>query len=313
MASSHSSLLTRRALRRGWRYLAREGGWGTTLVALAGTVLALQLLLLLQMGVRTAEGLLRASADVRLEIGADASPDRVQELYAALRAQRGIARVDIITKEEAYEREKERDPAMIGFLEKFGLQNPFPDSLAIRLRTLSSYEGLTRFLQDQRWAGIVDPTFLSEATRQETQIREILRTLDVMDLLSTAFLLVGGLTLLAVLVSSIHRRVLQRAEHSRLLHLLGARSGDILLPYWAESTILLIGAVLVAGFLAAGLLAAASTLLPELEQSKVFANFLGAFLPVLTVSGPALLVLQLLAAPLLAGAGVLLSARGPSR
>ena len=154
--------------------------------------------------------------------------------------------VQYIPKEQAYDAERARDPSLIQFLEEFHLANPFPDTIAVTLRSLADYDRFAAFSRQSQWKTIVDPTFLSQATDQEAQVHEMLRVTQAGQTLVFVFLaLIAGI-LLFVLMELTRRRAQARSEEMLIERLMGADTPTILVPFVVEATMLLIIALALA-------------------------------------------------------------------
>jgi cell division protein FtsX len=253
VAAVRSSLQFQRAVFRGWRTLWREGRASGSILLIACLLTLVSLLLAILLAVQVGGEQLRRQAQVRLDVVRTATNDEVQQLAIALRGLPGISRVTLITKEETLAIEKARDPQVVEFIDKFHLENPFPDSLAITLGTVESYRELDRLVRDPRWQTVVDPTFLSQATAQEAQVLELLGATQGLMQAVVTLLVLAGVALIVGVSSLLHQRVLQRRADLHLQRLLGARPAELFLPLWTEGTLLLwCGTLLAAAAIAGG-------------------------------------------------------------
>jgi len=236
----------------------------------------------------------------------------VQELYAAIQGQPDVARVEYVPKQKAYDEERQRDTAMADFIDRFGLANPFPDAFRIQPRSAAGYEEVLRLVSGERWRGVIDPLSLSRSTAQEGVTVELLRFLSVAHAAALLLLLACGLTLVFATAAAVRQRWLRRGEAMRAQLLLGARHGDVFLPFACEATALLWSALAIATLLLAALIA-----LPALAgfvpQSSIIQSLVLQMQPLLLTAGPTIVVLEFLLCPLLAAAAVGLGARGESR
>lgn len=259
------SSIVRRGIRRGVLTVRREKGWMTVLGALFGILAVMQLLIVAGLGVQGIEHLLRTRTDLRLEIKSDAQDADIQSLYAALRGLPVAEDVRYVTKEQAYESERQRDPSLISFLEQFKMENPFPDTFSVTLRSLGDYDTFAQFVGENRWSNVVDPSFLSKVTDQEKQAHEMLQLTEAGKSVVLLFIVMMGAVLVFVLIELVRRRSLTRKEEVLVERLVGAQVLSVLIPFATESALLLAGAFL----LSIAFLAAFLALLPALVPGLV--------------------------------------------
>ncbi len=304
-----ASLHLSRGIRRGWLLLRRGRGWWTTLGALTGVVLIIQLLWTIGLGAQGMHRLLESRLDLRLQVQATASDQEIQEFIIALKDQPGVREVLYITREQAYERERARSPDLIAFLEEFNIANPFPDTLAVTLKSLSEYDDFAAFVRQSAWATTVDPAFLSHATDQEKEVHQLLRLAGAATTVVAGFLVLAALVLLFVLMELIRRRALMRKEEILVERLVGAHSIFTLTPFITEATILLWAATALSMLLLGGFLFGLPILVPALASGGPFDVARQQVLPLLQTGLPVILVVEILAMPPLAAAGAYLGMR----
>ncbi len=301
------SLQFQRSVHRGLRTLAREGRLGSSVFTIAALLLLLELLLLGFLGINAGGSVLRSHSTLKLEIQRTASTDDVQGLYAALTGLKGVSGVQLITKEQAYLDVRKRDPSVVAFIDAFGLKNPFPDTIIATLDSVPAYGDLLRLLQDPRWQGVVAPEFLAQATSQEQQLTEVLSVTETSSQATAVILGTSAVALLLALVSLLHRRILQRFGDTQTQILLGASPGDVFVPLWTETTILLLSGLLVCAAVSTGLALALPSLLPSAGQSSFIQTVVASLQPMLLEIGPYLLGGAVLILPLI---GALAAALG---
>lgn len=303
-----TSLLLRRGIRRGYQLFRREHSWWSTLGALLGVLLLIQLLLVAALGAGGVERLLRQRAAVRVEILATAKEEDVHTLFVALRGQSFVSDVTLVTQEQAYERERSREPDLIAFLEKYNLKNPFPDTLAVTLRSLADYDVFKTFVRGEAWASIVNPEFLSRTSDQEREVQEMLRLTEIGRSLVYLVLSLLLFILLFVLVELVRRRALARKEEVLIERIVGAQEVSILLPFATEGALLLLVSITISLVL----VLIAAILLPIVFPS-LLSGAIGALWAELgssvSVRIPLLLLGEAIVAPLIALAGAWLALR----
>lgn len=297
----------RRGMRRGVRAAFHERRMGAALT-LFSVILLFQFLLAALLGVRGVTQLLVARGDLRLEVISSTADTDVQKLYAALRGLPYVDSVAYVSREQALERERTQDPDLVAFLEKYQMQNPFPDSFSMTLLSLDHYDALRAFIEQSPWKSIVHPSFFASVGDQEHRVRSLLQITRAVGMVSGFFLLLAAVALTCIVVELVRRRAQRTARALRLEELLGASVADVLLPFITEVSLLLLLALLAAS----ALVLLSFFLLPIL--SNIFAQESFVLLRrelwhLLGVLGTPLLLLEVLLAPMLAWGGAVLGLR----
>lgn len=259
----------------------------------------LQLLLFTFLAAEGTQSLLRSKTDLRLEIKTDADVQTIQRFLGAIEGLPYIENSVYITKEQAYARMQTKDPELISFIEEFNLENPFPETLGVTLRSLDRYGEFKKFLEQEEWHSVIDAGFLSEATEQEAQVYELIRLTNTGKSLITFFLGLTAFVLIFITTELVRRRVLSRSEEILVEQLSGAHTFGILLPFATEATVLLISAVLGSVLFSLALLFGMPLVMPELREEAAIGALAAQMRPLLKGTLPVMVGLQLLCAPLL--------------
>jgi len=297
------SLLLQRGIRRGLLTVLRERGWWTALGALLGTVFLVQILLLVFLGVVGIQRMLHSQTDLRLEVLEHARNADVQEFFSAIRDLPYVEEIVYITKEQAYELERQRDPELIAFLEEFELKNPFPDTIGVTLRSLEDYDPFAAFVRRKAWSSIVDPAFLSEVTDQEEQVYELSRLTRAGRSIVFLFLLLMTVVVLFVLMELTRRRAGERREEVLIERLVGAPLPSILIPFAVESAVLLLCAILLSVVFLLLFLWIVPMVVPALGVGGIAVGLRQEAASLLRQNLPLFLLLELLLTPVLAFGG----------
>lgn len=297
----------RRGTQRGLATAVREEGWGASVGSLFGVLFFAQVLLILVIGVNAGLTLLREQTDIRLEILDNASQAQIQDLVQNLHSLPYVEDVVYITREEAYERQKQRDPQLIAFLQKFGIANPFPETLGVRLRSLDDYTQFVSFLQQPVFAKTINPAFLSQGTDQQTQIYKLLDIVRSARLI--LFLIVGLLlvVLVFIIIELVRRRAVLRGDELFVEQLVGATPMAILLPFSVEILTLLFFALLLSFLFATGFVYVLPILIPSLAPGGVFSVWAASVAASLLSTGWLIACLELIVLPIVAGVGTFLA------
>lgn len=262
--------------------------------AAVGAVLLLCVLLQVLMALLVSEqGVLRIvklRTALQLEILKGAEDQEISQLYAALRQHASVEEVHYTTREQVYEEERKRDPDFIAFLEKFQLENPFPNTLSVVVRSVDDYRVLGEFLQSEPWRKIVDPQFLRRSADQEAEVRSILGVLSAARVGLLLMVIVAALAL--VLGAGRAMRLSSAAANVPVL--LGAGAWRMTLPAAVAIGMLLVLGMLLGAAVIGGSAVALQMLAPA--GTSAIAAFLRAeLLPMLLLASPGLLLAELLA------------------
>lgn len=260
-----------RALKRGALSIFREEGWGTAIGSLFGLLLLLQIIVLLAVGVQGGLDLLRDQTDLRLQVRSTATDPQIQDLIQNIRSLPYVSDVVYITREQAYERERQRDPTLVEFLTKFGIDNPFPDTLGVRLKRLQDFHQFLEFLRQPVFATTVDPKFLTDTTDQQAEVDQLLVLVSSSRTVLAFVIGFAALVLLFVVVELIRRRALMKRQELFVEQLVGASRADILLPFMVEMGVLLFIALLGSAVVTGLLILLLPVFLPILQSDGAFA------------------------------------------
>jgi cell division transport system permease protein len=298
--SASQWLLLRRGITRGVASFSRDKSWLAMFAAMTGIVFLTQVSLLLVFGVRAAQVQLESQSSVRLQLRSSVTDQQIQEFYAAIRTLPYVEKATYITKEQAYEMEKQRDPELLTFLERFQLRNPFPDTIVVTLASLNNYGDLTDFVRNGQWSNVVDPTFLSRVSAQEQEAHALASVAS--GLYRIAFVLVGlvVITLLFVLSSLVRTRALEQKDEITIQKLVGAPELSIEVPFMTEITILLFLALLLGGALFGIVVLFLPSFITGLQFGGVFYALRQSVENQLLFFGPFLLITEIISVILLA-------------
>lgn len=307
--SLHVPASLRRGIRHGWLSLRRERGWKTTFALLVALAVLLQGSFLLTAVVQGADQLLRSQLDLRLEVKDGVPVQRVQEFIEAVKTQPSVAQVVYITREQAYQTERERDPSLISFLEQFNIQNPFPDTVSVTLKSLDDYAVFASFVRQEQWSAIVDPGFLSSITDQESEVLSLLELTRAGRAVMGALVLVLAIIILGIIIEIVRRRALYRHEEIFVEQLTGASAWWVMTPFITETSLLLWAAVVVSVGVAAGGVFLLPVYVPALATLGEYAVLSRETMHVVWQYVPWVLAAEVLLVPLVALIGTMLALR----
>ncbi len=289
--------------------LSRDRGWLMGFLAMTGVFLLAQIVVLVLIGLQAASVLLTDGGAIRLEILESAPEQSLQEFLVAAKDQPAVERVEYVTREQAYERERTRSPDLIGFLEQFAIENPFPDTASVSLSSLDAYDDFAEFVRKPEWSRVVDASSLSSIGDQEREVREMRSVAGAVQALTGFMGVLLLLTCVAVVTEYVRRRATARADEIVVERVAGAQDTAILLPFIAESSILLLCAGAVAGVIVLALFLLAPAFVPALGMGGMLAGFGAEAQRLFWISVLPLILLEVIAVVLLACLGSWLAVR----
>ncbi|UPA22540.1 permease-like cell division protein FtsX [Candidatus Peribacteria bacterium] len=306
--SMDSSVGIRRGLKRGLLLLKRERTWGATLTLLSAVLVLVQLFVVMLLSVYGVNRLLSSQAALRLEAIADAPDQDIQTFFAAVHAHPDVGSVSFVTKEQAYNEQRKRDPDLAAFLDQYQLENPFPDTFVVTLKSLDAYDSFRQFIEQDQWQSVINPTFLSTVNTQERQIRDLLSVTAAIRSVTYIFMFVAFAVLLFVVLELVSRTVRTHGDELFVENMLGASPIGVLLPFIAEMTILLLAGTIIATAIVGSLMTLLPFLMPALAMEAPFRAFATEVRPLLLFVFPWIVLLELCLMPAIAYIGTFLGA-----
>ena len=284
-----------RSIGRGWTFLLGTKGWRLSAVGVIAALLSVQILLITLAGARMTMAAALEKGTIRLDILPSTLDQRTQELYAALSALPSVRDVVYVPNEQVLADERSRDPSLQQFLERYSLDNPFPDVLIVVPRTARAYDDVRVFVQGEGRNGI-DPAALAEIAARESVSRELIGAIQTARTGANILLILDAITALFLALGLLVRLAAARKPAARREALAGATFGILALPGVTAGAVALIGCLIVAGLLAGVVVAGLSLSAPSAAVGSWLAHSAGEFLPV----APFILGLEALIALLLA-------------
>lgn len=263
-------LFLRRGIRRGVRTIVREKGYGTAIGAIFGVLFLSQILLLLLFGMQGGLQMLQEQTDLRLEILATATDAQIQNLFQSVKQLPSVADAVYITREQAYERARVHDPDLVAFLGKFGIENPFPETLGVRLKRLDDYPAFIQFLKKPEFSTVVNPAFLSQTTDQEQQVYQLIDGIRAGRSVLLALVALPIVVILFTVMELVRKRALHKREELLVEELVGASRRTMFIPFCTEMTCLLGAALLLSLLFTLMLVLLLPLLLPVLKITGLF-------------------------------------------
>ncbi len=270
----------------GLRNFVRGHEWKSSLGPLGLTLLLLHLLVAGSIAGLAVERWLTAESEVLLELQPQASEQQKKEFFSALQSQKFVIASRYTTREELLAGVRAQDPDMVKFLDDFQLENPFADTVSVRLDSPRSEAALTQFAGDAKWSTVVRPNFLNSLQEQQAErgvLSAVLQTVRVC-LLSCGLLLL--LITLFMVYQTLRARLLAHKEEMFVLRQAGAGFSLLELPFLLEAWYLVSATLVFSLFLAAGLVGLVGFLATQtlgLDLALTAQYLLSALLPLIVV------------------------------
>ena len=281
---------------------AGQGFWRNPVMSLASTLTVTLMLLLFAFffatdrGLQAAVAILESKVELQLFLEDDAKVSDILALKARIEADPAVARVDYVTKDEAWARLQaiaERRPDVAA--EKVE-PNPLPASLEIKLAHAQDAPRVASDLRQEIGKGVV-----YEVVDNPSVVDKLLTITRVLSIGGVAVLLMMLVVALFVIVNTIRIAVHARRDEIEIMKLVGATDWFVRWPFILEG--MLVGA-----------LGAAAALAVVLAAAGPVTNALVGFLEVVPLSFGSAFLWQLVASVLalalgVGGGGAMLSVR----
>lgn len=217
---------------------------------------------------------LAVQAQTFVELQPSATDQDVQEFYAAVQDVGAVADVELVSKEQALAMQRERHPDLASFLDRYQLHNPFSDAFQITLRSAAGFEELRAFLQNERWAPVLDRGTPALLVEQEASLLRLQHIIDILEKAGVVAAIFLGILTLFIVTDMTLARLMAREEERRTITLLGGGWVDSDGPVLLEMALTLWAAFACS----AVVVAFGATVMPDLLRAgtdTVIAAFLG--------------------------------------
>lgn len=157
----------------------------------------------------------------------DANQAALSKLRAELAATPNVERVEFISKEKAYERERRRNPEAYELLGS----NPLPDSFRL---TPEDPDGVNAIVESVRSAGLAS---VDEVKNREEETQKILQATGLVKALTAAIAVLLVLASIALIANTIRLSIFARRREVEVMKLVGATNWFIRWPFVIEGVI----------------------------------------------------------------------------
>lgn len=187
---------------------------------------------------------LNEKVDVSMEFTDNASIADIAILISELNKQDFVKEARFVSRDDALDTvDKELIPGYKAFVERYGLQNPFPSSLNIITPSVEDHARVFEFIKQSSYRDLF-PSSLFIETDEEMTTEQMMLTKTAADELrgfaelinSTLFfvLFLFGAASIAILVNAIYLSLKAKKHEISIMHIVGASEKYIALPYTYE-------------------------------------------------------------------------------
>lgn len=250
--------------------MLQGSGTGIDLLGVTAAFIVVQLLLVALSGVRSVESAVLSRGALRVDVVAGVGDQRVQELYATLRALPSVRAVTYVPREQVLARERARDAALASFLEQYGIDNPFADTFEILPEDRGGYDAVRALVRDDRWTDVIDASSLAGISAQEAAVVELLEAIGIVRMGTVLLIILTAVVAGFLAFNLLVRLAALRRPDAQAELFAGASSGILAMPAIVAGMLGLLGALAVASFLAAFL----TVVLALFPQSALVGAFL---------------------------------------
>ncbi len=257
---------------RGWRTLLYGSGWKMDAVALTFALLLLHLALLACAATRDMKETITSRNAVLISVRDSASEQRVQELMIALKEVPGVAGVTYLTREQVLAEEAARDESLATFLERYGIANPFSDTLAVTVSSSDAYASLRALTEESGWQDTFDASSLAAMSETERSAAHMLSLLQSASSAIGIFVVLSLLHVLTLVATLTYRIMYARRAHTSLEAIRGAETSVLFMPTTIAASMASLCCLVIASLLTAGFV----FLLPLLPGAEFLSTLFGA-------------------------------------
>lgn len=306
---SNASRIIRRGIERGVQNLFQRPQWHLLIGAMCGIYILAQFCVLGLLGTKAADILLTTKSQVRIEILDGASPNAFQEFFIALGQQPFVRTIQYIPQEKLFERARQESPDLVAFLDQYQIENPYKDTVSVSIKRIEDYDRFADFTKDAKWQAVIDPTFLSSMTQQQSHVFTLL---DAANGVTTGVTILLAITICSLVLLGAGMLTLAsdtNRDEVLVQKIAGASRLSILAPYIAEQTALHWICIGLSGVALSILLPIAPELSTALQPGGIGYGFLQELQLLLPNAAPLVLLTEVIAAPVLAWMSVCIGLR----
>ena len=176
---------------------------------------------------------IQEKVDVSVYFNLDVSEtaiSQIQEQVEALSQVRSVTYIPSVTAREKFKELHKDEPLLIESVNQFSdAENPFPASLAIRVKSLSDYPTIIQIFQDEKFT-----PFVKKITDKRDVVERLTRITNGIKNLGLALTLVFSVVTVIVMFNTIRLTIYNRREEVEIMRLVGAANWYIRGPFVVE-------------------------------------------------------------------------------
>lgn len=253
------------------------------------------------------EEVVASQAEVSLALKPAAADIDVQSMYTALQQVSGVAQVQFLPKEQALERERAAHPDLGEFLDRYQLQNPFPDIFLVRLEQVSAFGQLQTFLKGPEWSTLLSESAVTDLLEQTQSLERLQTVASALGTVAVFGIVLVTILLILLIADLAWARLQHRREERETVVLLGGSFVDSDGPVLLELLFTLWLSAIAAGVVIMLLLVAAPFALPDLVSDPLVSAFITGVKQLVKSSLPITMLFILCGMPFAVAIGLMLA------
>jgi cell division transport system permease protein len=228
----------------------------TTIAVLALLIVIFDLALTLNTFADNTVDHLNSKVDILFNLNDDAESFQINDFLDRLSDRPEVVEKSVTYPEQADEIFATLHPELADALNKFNIDNPFPTTVTVVVRSPDDHESLRNFLENE--GSVVNTESFkvesSESSDPASQLSasasaELKKLVDGTNSLFLWMALVFCVSTLAIMINTIYISLFTRQEEIAIMRLVGASHSSIRKPYLWEGIFIAIGAVIVGNLL----------------------------------------------------------------
>ena len=240
-------VLAPRSVLRGFHALMRDRDILPSIFSFLGTALLCEALLVLLFLVHGLSATVRSEAALRLATLPTARPEEVQELFLAIEKLPGVRTTLFVTKEQAEEQIRTRDPSFFSLVGA-GMPSAFRNTIVVTLKDPRRAEAFLGALRSSTAPSVLDPSSLT-LQAHVALASQFLEATEAAASAVTLFLALAVLLTFVVLLEFVARRARARRDDLLVEQLVGAPFLGRWIAFATEAAALFAAASLGSAFL----------------------------------------------------------------
>lgn len=199
---------------------------------------------------------LNSKVDILFNLNDGIEPFRINEFLEKLDQRPEVASKSVTYPEQADEIFATLHPELASALDKFNIDNPFPTTITVVVKSPDDHESLRQFLEGESEVVNTDSFQVENAENNDPASRlsasasaELKKLVDGTNSLFMWMALVFFVSTLAIMINTIYVSLFTRQEEIVIMRLVGAEHRSIRKPYLLEGLLLALSAVVIGNFL----------------------------------------------------------------